>query len=113
MEILRKKNDDKIALIKIVNEYCVVQQNGRNMIKFLQRQEKRSLWKQTMHFGWRGCRKNANAHKMLQTNSLSFDNLGFLVACGGSTKPGIVQQMDQLDLETELKNNPKELENNR
>ena len=35
-------------------------------------------------------------------------NLEFLDFCtSGSTKPGIVRQMDQLDLETELKNNQK------
>ena len=61
-----------------------------------------------MHFGWRGCRKNAYAPKMLQTNVAHSYNLEFLdFVRGGSTKPGIVRQMDQLDLETELKNNQK------
>ena len=110
-KVLRKKNDDKIALIQdSVNEYLRSATRMQEEYDKIPSKAGKALFMETNYALWvtrvqEERQRTQNATNQLIAHSCNLEFLDFVR--GGSTKPGIVRQMDQLDLETELKNNQK------
>ena len=110
-KLLRKKNDDKIDLIqKRTNEYLKSATKMQEEYDKIPSKAGKALFMETNYAIWvarvqEERQRTQNATNQLIEHSYNHEFLDFVR--GGSTKPGIVRQMDQLDLEKELKNNQK------
>lgn len=110
-KMLKKKNDDKIALIQdSVNEYMRSATRMQDEYDNLPSKANKALFMETNYALWLARvqeerQRTQNATSQLIAHSYNLEFLDFVR--GGSAKPDLVRQMDQLDLEKELKNHQK------
>jgi len=110
-KILKKKTDDKIALIQdSVNEYLRSAAKMQEEYDQIPSKAGKVFFMETNYSLWvsrvqQERQRTQNATNQLIAHSYNFEFLDFVR--GGMKKPALVRQMDQLDLETELKHNQK------